>query len=201
MPSQIQLEANRANAQLSTGPRTEEGKARAALNSRKHGLSAAHLFIPDADREAFESMQANFLEDLSPQGELELTLFDTLLHANWNIRRCRIVEAGLLRDPEQDEAKLRQLDRYTRRHESNFNRGKKELRALQTAREFRRLAAMIGPPTEQPSSLVNTQAVRWAHLRERAATNRIDSIQLGRALDRVRPFSPPPPGKLEAPTE
>ncbi len=190
MPSQIQLEANRANAQLSTGPRTEEGKARASLNSRKHGLSAAHLVVTDADREAFDSMQASLLETIAPQGELELTLFDTLLHANWNIRRCRIVWAGLVEDLDQNEARLRQVDRYTRRHDSNFNRALKELRALQTDREFRRLAATV-PSPDQPSPLVNTQTVRWAHLRERAATNRLDSASLGLALEKVRPLPPP----------
>ena len=193
MPSQIQLEANRANAQLSTGPRTEAGKARAALNSRKHGLSAAHLVITDADREAFESMQAALLEALSPQGELELTLFDTLLHANWNIRRCRIVEAGLQDDLEQNEAKLRQLDRHTRRHDSNSNRALKELRALQSAREFRRLLAA---PDDPSSPLVNTQSVRWAHLRQRVAANRLHSAELNRALDRIQPLPKP-----EAPPE
>ncbi len=182
MPSQIQLEANRANAQLSTGPRTADGKTRAALNSRKHGLSAAHLVITGADREAFDSMQATLLEDVAPQGELELTLFDTLLHANWNLRRCRILEAGLLDDLTQNEAKLRPLDRYIRRHDSSFNRALKELRALQTARESRHPLAA----PERPSPLVNAQAIRWAHLRELAAAARIDSAALGRALDQAR---------------
>lgn len=90
MSTELQIETNRANAQLSTGPRTDIGKAQASQNSRKHGLSAAHLVIAESDREAFDSMQAALLSQLSPQGELELTLFDTLLHAAWNIRRCRI---------------------------------------------------------------------------------------------------------------
>ena len=167
MPSQIQIEANRANAQLSTRPGTEDGKTRAALNSRKHGLSAAHL-VTEPDRETFDSMPAALLDDLAPQGELELSLFDTLLHANWNIRRCRIREAGLLEDLEQNEAKLRQLDRYTRRHDSNLHR-----------------AAADSLP-ERPSPLVDTQAIRWALLRERAAAVRIDSAALGRALDQFR---------------
>ena len=39
--SAIQLEANRRNAQLSTGPRTREGKAVSSQNNFKHGFCGA----------------------------------------------------------------------------------------------------------------------------------------------------------------
>lgn len=39
MPSQCKVKANRVNAGASTGPRTAQGKARAAQNARRHGLS------------------------------------------------------------------------------------------------------------------------------------------------------------------
>ena len=41
MTSAPQITSNRANAQQSTGPRSEAGKARSARNAVKHGLSAS----------------------------------------------------------------------------------------------------------------------------------------------------------------
>src|ERR1035437_9352940 len=43
--SHKQLAANRANAAQSTGPRSPEGKARSALNSRKHGFTASTFAV------------------------------------------------------------------------------------------------------------------------------------------------------------
>jgi hypothetical protein len=40
MTTALQLEANRANAKLSTGPRTEVGRARSSTNGIKHGLTS-----------------------------------------------------------------------------------------------------------------------------------------------------------------
>src|SRR6266513_2709032 len=39
MTSQRKIKSNRANAQASTGPKTAQGKARAAQSARRHGLS------------------------------------------------------------------------------------------------------------------------------------------------------------------
>ena len=43
--SDKQLAANRANTAQSTGPRSPEGKARSALNSRKHGFAASTFAV------------------------------------------------------------------------------------------------------------------------------------------------------------
>ena len=49
MASEAQIAANRANAQRSTGPRSEEGKARVAQNGLKHGLCSTRVLLPGED--------------------------------------------------------------------------------------------------------------------------------------------------------
>jgi hypothetical protein len=71
--------ANAANAQLSTGPRTEAGKTQSAQNARKHGLTAVELLIPFGDREEFEALHADCETDIRPQGALQQSLFDELV--------------------------------------------------------------------------------------------------------------------------
>lgn len=52
MTSAQRLKANRANAQSSTGPRSELGKARASKNARRHGLSVSIRLSPPLSAEA-----------------------------------------------------------------------------------------------------------------------------------------------------
>ena len=51
MTSTQRIKANRANAKTSTGPKTAQGKARAARNARRHGLSLSVLADPDYSAE------------------------------------------------------------------------------------------------------------------------------------------------------
>ena len=45
------LSANRRNAQLSTGPKTEVGKAKSALNAVKHGIFTKEYLKNISDEE------------------------------------------------------------------------------------------------------------------------------------------------------
>jgi hypothetical protein len=87
--------ANTANAQLSTGPRTPEGKASSSQNARKHGLTAQDLLIGPEDHEEFNAMLADYQSDVAPQGAIQQTLFDDLVSAAWNLRRIRRMETEL----------------------------------------------------------------------------------------------------------
>jgi hypothetical protein len=141
MSSQAQQLANAANAQLSTGPRTEAGKAQSAQNARKHGLTAVELLIPFEDREEFEALHADYETDIRPQGALQHTLFDELVASAWSLLRIRRMETKLcsaaksyeeLLDSAEIQTKLDRLGRHKARIERTFHRSLRELKALQT---------------------------------------------------------------------
>src|SRR5258707_3554537 len=85
--------ANAANAQLSTGPRTDEGKRQSSQNARTHGLTAQQPVIPDEDRAAFDQLRAQLHAEIKPQGSLQQIIFEELVHSAWNLRRVRAMEA------------------------------------------------------------------------------------------------------------
>ena len=145
MLSQARLAANAANARLSTGPRTLEGKARSAQNARKHGLTARDVVVATEDREEFEELQASLYEELQPHGVLEQTIFNLALAASWRLLRITRIEAGLGEpdagiDPLADDGldrTLTRLARYEANAQRSLYRAVKELRDLQTNRALR----------------------------------------------------------------
>ena len=70
--TEAQLIANRANAQLSTGPRTEEGKRRSSLNDFRHGLTGQIVIHTPEDQAAFQKHCEAIRDALAPVGALEL---------------------------------------------------------------------------------------------------------------------------------
>ena len=55
-----QIAANQANAQLSTGPKTEAGKAKSSLNAVSSGLTGRTVLLPSDDAEAYREHMANY---------------------------------------------------------------------------------------------------------------------------------------------
>jgi hypothetical protein len=102
MASRRQLQANRRNARLSSGPKTPEGKATAARNSLKHGLLARNAVLPDEDTQAFLEALAALEAENQPSGPLEHLLLQLLAAAQWRLARLLRIETGLLATRLQD---------------------------------------------------------------------------------------------------
>jgi len=97
MSSLKQLEANRLNAQKSTGPRTGAGKAAVRLNALKSGIDAEAEIITGEDPAKLESLVADYHHRFDASTAERRALVDTLVHCEWTLRRLRRAEASLWR--------------------------------------------------------------------------------------------------------
>ena len=96
MTSDRQINANRANAIKSTGPRSQGGKARSRLNSWKHGLSAKMLIIVGENARDFDQLRAALMDEHDPQSVLECEMVERLAGILWRLRRVPLFEAAIL---------------------------------------------------------------------------------------------------------
>ena len=62
-----QFEANRLNAQKSTGPRTPAGKEASRFNALKHGIDARHTIIPGENQADLERLANEYQDQLRPE--------------------------------------------------------------------------------------------------------------------------------------
>ena len=95
MSTEAQINANRLNAQKSTGPTSPEGKARSALNALKSGIDAWSTIICGEDPAELETLTEQFLQHYRPADPVQLSLVDTLISTEWIQRRLRRIEAQL----------------------------------------------------------------------------------------------------------
>src|SRR5260370_3549185 len=94
MSSQAQIDANRRNAQKSTGPATPEGRAAVRLNALKHGLTSTILLLTDEDRHEFNRLCEAYEAEYQPAGPTEEALLKNLVAADWRMGRARRFEVG-----------------------------------------------------------------------------------------------------------
>ena len=67
MASQAQIDANRRNAQSSTGPKTPEGKASVSRNALQHGLRSNIYKQPSVNSDVFDQLLADLIAEHRPQ--------------------------------------------------------------------------------------------------------------------------------------
>ena len=77
------VEANRRNAQKSTGPRTAEGKEKSKFNALSHGQTARSALLPGEDPAALNALRREMLDDLQPRNSLEATLIVRIADDTW----------------------------------------------------------------------------------------------------------------------
>lgn len=90
-----QVEANRQNAQLSTGPTSPEGKAISSKNALKTGLTGKAVLLPSDDAASYEQHVGAFFDELNPQGDRETELVQSIADTKWRLARIPGLEFGI----------------------------------------------------------------------------------------------------------
>ena len=173
MSTENQIEANRRNAQLCTGPKTEEGKLRSSQNALKTGLYSQKEVIATESQEEYDALAADFHNHYAPANPHERSLVDALVRYEWLSRRYMAADTALwnfsLVDNKTEHGKafmyhaenLSRAGRYFNNARRGYASTMKELEAAQSKRKSYESrnhipsrdckGAVTQPPASEPS--------------------------------------------------
>ena len=189
MSSDAQLLANRENAKLSTGPKTDAGKQKSARNATVHGFYAKAFIVRDDEKADFELLRDELYSEYQPVDTTSEDLLQQILHASWNLHRLRRIENQIYATsnaPFGDEETLKRLDAL-RRHKGHFERSLRRGRRTFTDHVTAVLKLTVIPPDirEHFSPAVDVAGYNRAHAAKWKTYSREDFVSQER-LEAIR---------------
>ena len=94
MATESQINANRANALLSTGPSTPEGKFKSSHNALKTGLTGITVVLPTDDTAAYQKLVDAINTKFQPETDAEKLIVQSIADTEWRLLRVPRLEAG-----------------------------------------------------------------------------------------------------------
>jgi hypothetical protein len=157
-----QFEANRRNAQKSTGPKTSEGKAAVSMNALRHGLRARTVVLPGENREEFTQLCDDLEIEWHPQSRTEQFYLEQMAVSQWKLTRMEVGEAAIFADVAGSASKIPLLDRLWQaecRLERSYARAQRELERLQISRRDTVQVGQAVPPVQSMLPVQSTPPV------------------------------------------
>jgi hypothetical protein len=186
MSTPAQRSANQANAQHSSGAKTETGKAASAGNNRKYALAGAFFLLPDQDETDYRKLVSDLIEEHRPSTRTELILVEKMAQHYWTSQR-----ALSLQNPNFENGNAVQsfslLLRYQTTHDRAFHKCLEQLAKLRAERrkeqigfesQKRRQAAQEGIEATKQADETRRQEVHQAKVRlinSKAAVAELDA--------------------------
>lgn len=106
--SKKKIEANRRNANKSTGPKTTKGKMFLKTNALKYGILSKEIMssflLLEEQKKEFREILIDLNRALSPQGKMEEILLDKIVTLYWRQRAVLKMEIGETEAATADEA-------------------------------------------------------------------------------------------------
>src|SRR5258708_8700415 len=95
-PLSNRAETNRANAQHSTGPRTEAGKQRSSLNALRHGLTGQTVVLPSDDLIAYQRHCQQLHDQYHPKNPMEAQLTQAVADLSCRLNHITAINTNIL---------------------------------------------------------------------------------------------------------
>lgn len=167
MSTAAQIQANRANAQSSTGPNTPEGKSRSARNNLRQGLASGRLIIHGESQAEYDALEADLIESHKPANATEKILVLKMAQHHWLSQRAIGLQALTLGDEGPNTKNLAVLIRYQTTNDRAFLQTLAALSKLQKERKKEEIGFV-----SQPSAQVKRQSPSFQRLPHIAFPNR-----------------------------
>ena len=95
MSSQTKIDANRENAQHSTGPTSDAGKQRSSLNATRHGFTGQSLVLTPEEKENYDAHVKSYFEEYDPFDAVTRQLTQQLADAQWSLHQIFVQQSNL----------------------------------------------------------------------------------------------------------
>jgi len=160
MATKAQIEANRRNAQKSTGPTTDAGKAKCAGNRYTHGLCSRMLILEFEKSEEFQALREDLYAEYQPVTRTEMLLVDRMVLNHWTAERALSLQsvafAAVCNRGDVPLSvvgtDLNLLLRYHQAGEKGFDKARRELLSIQKERKNSEIGSesqiSVEPPVE-----------------------------------------------------
>jgi hypothetical protein len=135
MSTAAQIEANRLNAQASTGPTSAEGKAKSSLNALSHGFYSKHLLLPHEDPAELELLRSSLIESYIPEDGAELLLVERIISSQWKLQRLNKLEAATIQRGPGGLGDLERISRLAQQLDIAMHRAIKALREMRKEKQ------------------------------------------------------------------
>ena len=161
MATDAQIDANRQNAQKSTGPKTPEGREAVRFNALTYGLRTRETIIPTENAKEYSDLWDELDAEWQPQTRTERLYMETMVTSQWLLKRIAESEQQIYTIANVEQRfkmlayvyKMRaQLERSFRTAVADMKQSQKERKAVQTQL----------PQPEQPAKPASAPATKPA---------------------------------------
>ena len=196
MATEAQIAANQQNAQKSTGPITEEGKAVVSQNHMSHGMTGRFRILGWEDAEQFQQLVHSIYDEQKPTSDSERRLVESMIQHFWLMQRAITLQDQCLESLETpDEKRLGLFLRYQTTHERAYY---KAMRELQNLRKEKRKEE-IGFESQKRKKADEARKQELHEARVRLANARASSLEIDSDIRQT--IEAPLPGNVRIPFE